>query len=106
MFYLLPFPVNRRPIGFFNLFLQEKIDLVISNEILSEYEEIISKKYSVEVAEDVIRLLLLLPSVFKSDVYYQWSLVPNDEDDNKFVDCAVASNVDYILTNDKDFNHL
>ena len=29
-----------------------------------------------------------------------------DEDDNKFVDCAIASNASYIVTHDKDFNIL
>jgi uncharacterized protein len=30
----------------------------------------------------------------------------NDEDDNKFADCAFAANADYIVTNDSDFNVL
>ena len=29
-----------------------------------------------------------------------------DEDDNKFVDCAIAANADYLITQDKDFNIL
>ena len=86
--------------------LQEKFELIISNEILSEYEEVISEKFSVDVAIDVIRTLLLLPNVIKSEIYYRWSLIKDDEDDNKFADCAVASNADYLVTNDKHFNRL
>ena len=86
--------------------LQEEYELVISNEILSEYEEKISEKFSIPVARDVIRVLLFLPNVSRQEIYYNWSLVSGDEDDNKFVDCAVASNADYILTNDKHFNIL
>jgi len=29
-----------------------------------------------------------------------------DEDDNKFVDCAIAANADYFIAHDKDFNIL
>ncbi len=38
--------------------------------------------------------------------YYFWQLVPNDEDDEKFVDCAIAAGADYLVTNDRHFNHL
>lgn len=71
-----------------------------------EYEEIISRKYSVPVAKNVIRTLLLLANVDKIDVFYNWSLILNDIDDNKFVDCAIAANADYIVTNDRHFNVL
>jgi len=30
----------------------------------------------------------------------------NDADDNKFVDCAIAANANYLVTHDKDFNQL
>lgn len=42
----------------FQKLLQEEFELVVSNEILLEYEEVISRKYSVEVATAVIRTLL------------------------------------------------
>jgi putative PIN family toxin of toxin-antitoxin system len=86
--------------------LQEKFELIISNEILSEYEEIISEKFSIEVARDVIRTLLFLPNVSRSEIYYKWSLITADEDDNKFADCTVASNANFLVTNDKHFNLL
>jgi len=44
--------------------------------------------------------------VIKSDIYYKWSLIKTDEEDNKFIDCAVASNADFIATNDMHFNAL
>jgi predicted nucleic acid-binding protein len=47
----------------FQKLLQEEFEVVISNDIIYEYEEIISAKYSVEVAKNVIRALLLLPNV-------------------------------------------
>jgi putative PIN family toxin of toxin-antitoxin system len=88
----------------FQKMLEEEFEVVISNEILSEYEEVISKKFSVEVASDVIRTLLLLPNIIKGEVYYRWSLLSIDKDDNKFIDCAIACNADFIVTNDDQFN--
>lgn len=39
-------------------------------------------------------------------VYYNWSLIEKDPDDNKFVDCAIAGNAKFIATNDNHFNIL
>lgn len=38
--------------------------------------------------------------------YYQWNLIHQDPDDNKFVDCAIACNADYLVTEDRHFNVL
>ena len=69
-------------------------------------QEIISKKYSIAAAKSTIRTLLLLPNVVKSDVYYNWALISGDVDDNKFVDCAIAANADFIVTHDRHFDVL
>jgi len=37
---------------------------------------------------------------------YKYNLIPNDQDDNKFVDCYLASESDYLVTNDRHFNKL
>ncbi len=90
----------------FRRLLEQDFEIVITNEILAEYEEIISQKYSVAVAKNVIRTLLLLPNALKSDVYYNWLLITADADDNKFVDCAISANANYIVTNDRHFDVL
>ncbi len=33
-------------------------------------------------------------------------VVPKDDDDNKFVDCAIAARVRFVVSNDKAFNTL
>ena len=86
--------------------IHHEFELAITTDILSEYEEIISDKYSATVARNVIRTLLLLPNVIQVNVYYNWNLIQNDRDDDKFVDCAIASNADAIITHDKHFNIL
>jgi len=86
--------------------MNQEFEVAITTDILSEYEEIISDKYSAPVAHNVIRTLLLLPNVLQTNVYYKWNLIQNDKDDDKFVDCAIASNADAIITHDKHFNIL
>lgn len=93
-----------RPI--FDALIQNKYELIISNEILSEYIEILSEKTNATIANNVAELLLALKNVRKIEVYYRWNLITQDIDDNKFVDCAIAGNADFIATNDKHFNEL
>lgn len=81
-------------------------DLYVTNEIISEYFEIIEKKTNLSVATNLIDLLLSLKNVKKIDTYYKWSLITQDYDDNKFVDCAITANANYIVTNDNHFGIL
>ena len=69
------------------------IILAISNEILSEYLEIMGSFYSQKVAEYTINAILSLPKTYLiNSVYYKWELISDDKDDNKFVDAYIASN--------------
>ena len=38
------------------------------------------------------------------DIYFYWSLVEHDKEDNKFCDLAIAGGADYLITNDTHFN--
>ena len=40
------------------------------------------------------------------DVFFRFRLITADPDDNKFVDCAIASNARYIVTEDRHFEVL
>jgi uncharacterized protein len=80
--------------------------LTITNEILLEYEEKITAIFSKETAELLIGALILLPNVKKVDAHFHLQLISKDIDDNKFVDCAFAGNVNFIVTDDKHFNEL
>jgi len=90
----------------FQLIIRKKIDVFITNEILTEYFEIISDKFDLKTAKSVSRTLVELDNVNQIQIYFKFNLIINDPDDNKFVDCAISSNADYLLTNDKDFNIL
>ena len=38
--------------------------------------------------------------------YFHFHLIEQDKDDNKFVDCAIAANAQYIVSEDSHFKHL
>jgi len=84
----------------------DEYDLFITNEILMEYEEIISQKYNSSVARSIIKSLLILPNVYKISIYFNWNLIEKDTDDNKFVDCVINSNSHLLVTNDRHFQVL
>ena len=93
-----------RPI--FDALLAKKYTLVISNDILTEYEEIFSQKANPKVANLVLEALSNLTNVEKQDIFIKWNIIESDKDDNKFIDCAIAGNCHYIVTNDRHFNIL
>ncbi|MEL6592071.1 MAG: putative toxin-antitoxin system toxin component, PIN family [Bacteroidota bacterium] len=90
----------------FEKLLAGDYSLVVSNEILSEYEEKIVEKFGLALADSSLDFLMLLNNVELVNPYYNWNLITRDPDDNKFVDGAVSGNVDYLITNDKHFNIL
>ena len=100
----IPRQSKYRPI--FEGLIQKKYTLIISNEILMEYEEILARKANDLIAQNIIKMLVTLSNVEKTEVYYRWDLIESDKDDNKFVDCAITGNVDYLVSNDKHFNVL
>ncbi len=81
--------------------LQDKFELALSNEILTEYNEQIVLRYGIERTEASLDYLLLLPNVTLINPSFLWQLVENDKDDNKFVDCYFASQSDHIISNDR-----
>lgn len=90
----------------FDCIIQGKIRICISNEILTEYREILELKNGVLVAENVINFILVSPYTEKADIYFNFLLINQDEDDNKYVDCAVSKTADCIITNDSHFQVL
>lgn len=90
----------------FDSLLDSRFELIISNEILSEYHEIIEQKTNNIVANNICEMLLTLKNVSKQEIYFRWNLVDADKDDNKFIDCAIAGSADYVVSNDKHFNNI
>lgn len=89
-----------RPI--WNAFIEGKYQLILSDEILYEYQEILERHSPPGAAEIVTEIFVESPDVITQNVYYNWNVI-KDPDDNKFFDVAVAANADYIVTNDAHF---
>lgn len=79
--------------------------LCATTEILNEYAEIIEKHMGSQASEAVLETLLALPNIELVHTYFRFHLL-SDEDDNKFVDCAVAANAKYLVSEDRDFRIL
>lgn len=87
-------------------FLYGEYILCVTNDILEEYEEILCQKTNRQIASLVLEIIKQAPNTYEYDANYRWNLITADPDDNKFVDCAVVANADFIVTEDKHFKHL
>ena len=91
------------------MIIDEKIKLAVSPQIYFEYYDVLMREENLKLlnlsekeVEDFLDLLALLAQ--KHSIYYL--LRPNlpDENDNIFMECAFASNSDYLVTsNIRDF---
>ena len=86
--------------------LDGNICLCVNTDILEEYEEVLALKTTPEIARNIVDAIANLTTTVFQNTYVHFELLPADSDDNKFVDCAVASDAEYIVTNDKHFNPL
>jgi putative PIN family toxin of toxin-antitoxin system len=87
----------------FDAILSGDIEIYISNDIFLEYIEMLRRKTNTEITNNFVYLLSMLSNVHFTNIYFKWNVINQDPDDNKFVDCFIASNSDYLITNDKHF---
>lgn len=87
-----------------NLF-SGKYALCVTTEILLEYEEKITEFYSQATAVVLLDALSMSSHVQKTEVFFRFNVIA-DLDDNKFMDCAFASNAHYLVSDDKAFRVL
>jgi uncharacterized protein len=80
--------------------------LCVTTDILLEYAEVLERHMGAEVSDSVLGVLDNLINVYQITSYYRFDLIKKDKDDNKFVDCAIAANAHYLVTEDQDFNVL
>ena len=83
-----------------------KFNVAVTTDILLEYEEIIHQKYGSTTSKAFIALLAELPNVHHITSYYRWLLINADPDDNKYCDCAIAGQADWLVTEDRHFDIL
>jgi putative PIN family toxin of toxin-antitoxin system len=86
--------------------VEKKYILCITYDILLEYEEVITRHASPELASAVTDALLDIPNVELITRYFAWNMITSDPDDNKFVDCAIAARAQFLVSEDRHFNAL
>lgn len=87
-------------------FIKGRLEVCISNEILMEYEEILSQKTSPNFADAIIKALLNRKNLIRVSPTWRFHLISQDVDDNKFVDCAIAGQAEILVSNDNHFQVL
>ena len=88
-------------------FFAHRYTLCFTNEILLEYREIIGRRTGdAQFAEDIVELILSSPNTERVTPYFHFHMITADEDDNKFVDCAITAGATFIVSNDKHFDEL
>lgn len=90
----------------FRSIIEGRNTLIITNEIYFEYFEIFERIYSKQTLMELSLFFDYSPFIIKYSPHYRFHLVKADEEDNKFVDCAICGNADLIITSDHHFNAL
>lgn len=86
--------------------LAGRYTLIVSTPILLEYEEVIARRTTAEVAQNVLGALLALPNVERVEPRFLWRLIIADPDDDKFVDACIGAGADLLVTHDAHFGVL
>lgn len=86
--------------------IEKQFSLCVSNEILMEYAEIIERHMGKSFVDVIMPSILELSNIQFVTKYYTFLLIHKDPDDDKFVDCAIACDADFIVTEDKHFKVL
>lgn len=86
-----------------DLWRKEKLTLCLSKDILDEYIEVL-RRIGLEDEDELEELLSLFSKGFNivfTTKTPKITLVDEDPDDDKFIECAVALKADVIITGDK-----
>ncbi len=99
-------PPRSRYYGVWQSLVDGKNTLCVSNDIIMEYLEVLQRLTDHDTAESVIKTIINSPFVELITPFYNFGLISQDPDDNKFVDCAIAANARFIVTNDHHYDVL
>jgi putative PIN family toxin of toxin-antitoxin system len=87
--------------------LTGRLELAVSDEILLEYEEVVTRLCGPARWPKIRALLDRLQdchgNVIHADPRFRFRVITADPDDNKFVDCAIAADADFVITDDRHF---
>ncbi len=75
--------------------------IIISDEIIDEFEKVVERKFS-QLSNDLWQFLKFIKNNFIIiNPVKKINAVKVDPTDNKIIECAVAADVDYIISGDK-----
>jgi putative PIN family toxin of toxin-antitoxin system len=88
------------------LFVAEQPDFqwIVSDSILEEYKEVLAREkfaLPIDLLQRWHEMFEALTTTVEVDVGVDF---PRDRQDAKFLECALASEADYLITGDKDFS--
>jgi len=90
--------------------LDGRLTLALSTEILPEYEEVTVKLSGLDRWREVAALLEVLSQLHGNirhmEPQYRFGVITADPDDNKFCDCAIAAEAEFVVTEDNHFSVL
>ena len=78
----------------------------VSNRVLTEYAEILTRMSGPAAWTKVSRLIDLIDrsgNLVSISPHFQFRIIGDDTDDNAFTDCAIAAHADYVITEDRHF---
>lgn len=105
---MFKFAHRNRPI--FDAWSAGRLHWAVSTEILLEYEEVIARMAHPAYVTLVFRSMDAVDAVTRNirriTPAFRCHLITADADDNKFADCAIAANADFIITEDHHFDVL
>lgn len=86
-----------------------RLTWAVSTEILLEYEEIITLRSGNVRWRNLTAMLDLVEELRATNLKfvsptYRFHLITADRDDDKFADCAIAAEAEWIITEDAHFN--
>jgi len=87
------------------LFLVSNPDFewIVSEEILMEYKSVLARK-KLKLSPDLKQRWFNIIDAFTTIIDVNISVdFPRDPKDAKFLECAIASSADYLITGDRDF---
>ena len=87
-------------------FIDGRNQLCVTTEILNEYVEILQRETTENFASIMLEVILNNPNTLFINIFYKFNLITADPDDNKFIDCAIAAQAKYIVTEDHHYNAL
>lgn len=87
-------------------FIDGRNQLCVTTEILNEFVEILQRETTENFASIMLEVILNNPNTLFINIFYKFNLITADPDDNKFIDCAIAAQAKYIVTEDHHYDAL